>query len=229
MPAPVWPPFHPRTPLAVLASGGLDSSVLLAEAAEVYPKVVPIFVRVGSLWESTERESLQRFVDAIHLPSVQPVVELEQPVSDLYGDHWSLTGRGVPLSDAPDEDTFLPGRNVLLFAKPLIWCAMNGVEELATAPLASNPFPDATAAFYDGMAETVTRAMARPLRILRPFAAMGLHKHEVIRRGRRWPLELTFSCAQPVQGRNCGRCNKCAERQQGFHAAGVPDPTVYAG
>ena len=43
--APAWPPAGPAAPLAVLASGGLDSAVLLAEAARAYPAVHPLYVR----------------------------------------------------------------------------------------------------------------------------------------------------------------------------------------
>ena len=48
-------------------------------------------------------------------------------------------------------------------------------------------------------------------------------------RGRGMPLGETFSCLRPVGGRHCGRCNKCAERRAGFGAAGMTDPTEYAG
>ena len=225
--APDWPPPRPTTPLAVLCSGGLDSAVLLGEAVRAYPTVVPVFVRVGSVWEDAEFAHLVRFLDAIHTPTLKPLVELRQPVDDLYGRHWSLTGAGVPPLGAPDADSFLPGRNVLLLAKPLLWCLLNRVPELATAPLASNPFPDATAAFYDGFARVVGASVGGTVRVLRPYAALGLHKPDVVRRGARLPLELTLSCAAPVDGGHCGRCSKCGERQDGFRAAGVPDPTIY--
>lgn len=229
MPAEPWPPPAPSRPLAVLASGGLDSAVLLAEAARAYPSVFPLYVRVGSVWEEDELAHLRRFLAAVRGPALKPLTVLDQPVADVYADHWSLTGRGVPGADTPDAAVFLPGRNVLLLAKPLLWCHLRGVPELATAPLGSNPFPDATPAFYDGFAALVGTAVDRPpVRVLRPYADLGLHKTDVLRRGAGLPLEHTFSCLRPVGGRHCGRCNKCAERQHGFAAAGMSDPTDYA-
>lgn len=215
------------TPLAVLASGGLDSAVLLGEAVRVYPAVTPIFVRVGSIWEETEFEYLKQFCTALKSPNLNAIVELVQPVKDLYGPHWSLTGDGVPMIGEPDEASFLPGRNVLLLSKPLLWCAMNGVPELATAPLASNPFPDATPDFYEGFAKWVGAAVNASVKVIRPFAEMGLHKPDVVRRGAGMPLEKTLSCAKPVKGLNCGRCSKCGERKDGFADAGIADPTRY--
>jgi len=223
-----WPPTDATRPLAVLVSGGLDSAVLLAEAARTYPAVHPLYVRVGSFWEATEEDHLRHFLAAVSSHALRPLVVLDQPVTDLYGSHWSLTGRDVPADDTPDEAVFLPGRNVLLFAKPLLWCLLNEVPELATAPLASNPFPDATPEFYDGFAQLVGTAVGGSVRVLRPYADLGLHKADVLRRGAGLPLELTFSCLRPVHGRHCGRCNKCAERRAGFRAAGRPDPTTYA-
>ena len=224
-----WPPADPSGPLAVLVSGGLDSAVLLAEAARTYPAVHPLYVRAGAVWEQVEREHLIRFLDAIRSPRLKPLVELSQPVHDLYGDHWSLTGTNVPDADSPDEAVFLPGRNVLLLAKPLLWCLANWVPAVATAPLAGNPFPDATPGFYDDFAAAVGRAVGGVVRVLRPYVELGLHKTDVLRRGAGLPLEHTFSCIAPAGGGHCGRCNKCAERRAGFRAAGVPDPTRYAG
>ena len=222
-----WPPSGPAGPLAVLVSGGLDSAVLLAEAVRVYPAVHPVYVRTGLLWEAAERAHLDRFLVAVQPPALRPLVVLDQPCGGLYAGHWSVTGRGTPSAADPDEADYLPGRNLLLFVKPLLWCLLNGVPELATAPLAANPFPDATPAFYDGLAELAGRAVGGAVRVLRPFA--HLTKPEVISRGRHLPLEHTFSCNRPVGLRMCGRCSKCGERQRGFRDAGVADPSDYAG
>ena len=104
----------------------------------------------------------------------------------------------------------------------------NDIPELATAPLASNPFPDATPEFYDGLACLAGMAVNGRVKIIRPYAELGLHKEDVLRRGIGLPLELTFSCNRPERGLHCGTCSKCGERQQGFLAAKMPDPTRYA-
>ena len=225
-PHPVWPPTNPGTALAVLVSGGLDSAVLLAEAVRAYPAVFPLYVRAGLYWEPIEREYLDRFLAAIHAPSLRPLRVFDEPVRDVYGEHWSVSGQGVPGADTLDEAVFLPGRNVLLLAKPLIWCHMNGVPDVATAPLRSNPFPDATPEFYDDFARIVSAAIDGRVRVLRPYSA--LHKVDVLRRGGGLPLQHTFSCLRPVNGLHCGACNKCAERRAGFANAEMPDPTRYA-
>ena len=226
-PAP-WPPAAPGSPLAVLVSGGLDSAVLVAEAARAYPAVHPVYVRTGLLWEDAEQAHLGRFLAAAAGPSLRPLVVLDQPAADLLAGHWSVTGEGTPTPADPDAADYLPGRNVLLLAKPLLWCLLHGVPGLATAPLAANPFPDATPAFYDAFAAVVGQAVAGSVRVLRPYA--HLTKPDVVRRGAALglPLEHTFSCNRPVGLRMCGACSKCGERRRGFAAAGVSDPTAYA-
>lgn len=212
-------------PLAVLVSGGLDSTILVAEAAGRHPATWPIYVRFGLAWEEVEEAHLRQFLDRITAPTLRPLTVLEQPVRDLYGTHWSVTGEQVPGADTPDEAVFLPGRNVLLLAKALLWCHLHEVPAVAMAPLESNPFPDATPGFFRAFEAVVNQSVRGQVRITCPYA--GLHKVDVLRRGARFPLGWTFSCIRPVNGRHCGACNKCAERRKGFADAGVPDPTAY--
>lgn len=216
---------EPGTSTAVLISGGLDSAILLAELLRAGGEVHPLYVRGGLGWEEVERESLGRFLRSVATTRLHPLEILEMPVGDLLTGHWSLTGRGVPDADSPDEAVFLPGRNVLLLAKALIWCHRRGVAAVALATLKGNPFPDATPGFFRDFGAAVNLGIGGAVAIQRPFGT--LEKVEVMRLGRGLPLELTFSCIRPVDGRHCGRCNKCAERRRAFIEAGMTDPTGY--
>lgn len=211
---------------AVLISGGLDSAVLLAESLHDHARVYPLYVRTGLWWEAVELGHLRRFLQAIQGPALRPLEILDLPVRDLYGDHWSMTGRDVPDAATPDEAVFLPGRNVLLLAKALLWCHLKEVPAVALALLGSNPFPDATPEFFRAYQDAVNQAVGGHVQVLRPYA--NLHKTEVLHRGRGLPLELTFSCIRPVEELHCGRCNKCEERRRSFVEAGMTDRTAYA-
>lgn len=212
-------------PLAVLISGGLDSAILLGETLAQGGAVHPLYVRCGLAWEEAELQYLRQFLRAISRPGLRALAILECPVTDLYGAHWSVRGRDVPDADSPDEAVFLPGRNVLLLSKALLWCHLHGIGAVAMAPLASNPFPDATPEFFTAFQNVVNQAVNGQVRVLLPYAA--LHKTEVMRRGHGLPLELTFSCIHPQAGKHCGRCNKCAERRRAFADAGMIDKTAY--
>ena len=212
--------------VAVLVSGGLDSCVLLAELCRSNDRVLPIYVRAGLFWEPDEQRALVRFLDATPNASREPLRVLELPVGDLYGEHWSLSGEGVPAYDGALDSNYLPGRNLLLLSKVAVLCALVGAERIAMAPLSDNPFPDGSPDFFRAFAEVAGPALGTRLAIDVPFRS--LDKAEVIRRGRDLPLELTLSCIRPIDGAHCGDCTKCAERRSAFLDAGVADRTVYA-
>lgn len=218
---------QPHAALAVLSSGGLDSAVLLADSLRQGSAVHPLYVRSGLAWERDELLYLNRFLDAVRTPALRPLQILDLPVADLYGDHWSLTGRNVPDATSPDVAVFLPGRNVLLLAKALLWCHLHRVPALALGLLGSNPFPDATGSFFSAYSDAVNQAVGGSVQVVLPYLTM--RKAEVLQRAKDVPLKLTFSCIQPVEGRHCGRCNKCAERQQAFKEAKLLDATEYIG
>lgn len=216
---------EPENDAAVLVSGGLDSAVLCIDLLGEFRRVTPLFIRSGLRWEAVELESLGRFLAAVNAPRVDPLVVLDEPIADVYGAHWSTTGRDVPKAQTEDAAVYLPGRNLLLAVKAAVWCRLRGRQALAMGCLGSNPFPDSTPAFFSQLEGVLALALSGSPRLLRPFD--HLHKSDVINRGRQLPLHLTFSCIDPVDGRHCGRCNKCAERRQGFRDASVSDLTFY--
>src|SRR5712671_5691504 len=139
-------PHQPETGL--LLSGGIDSAVLLGQLLARGWQVVPFYVRSGCVWESSELDSVRRFLAKLEQPGLRPLVVLDMPLDDLYGDHWSLSGADVPDDHTPDEAVYLPGHNPLLLIKPAVWCRMHGIGHLTLATLSNNPFPDATPAFF---------------------------------------------------------------------------------
>ena len=211
--------------IAVLASGGLDSSVLVAELARA-ARVYPIYVKCGLKWEAMELRALQSFLDALNSPNLMPLTLLELPTTALYGDHWSLSGASVPGADAPDAEVYIPGRNILLLGLTAVWCSTHNVSRIAIGSLDGNPFPDATPEFFASFSDALSLGLGRAIQIEAPFR--GLHKEELIRRSRELPIELTLTCMAPTGGVHCGQCNKCRERQLAFQKAGVPDRTAYA-
>ena len=214
-----------RSPVAVLVSGGLDSSVLLAELMRLGHTVQPLYIRSGLLWEAVERYWLRRYLRQLAGRGLRPLVELALPASDIYGDHWSISGQGIPGYGAPIDSNRLPGRNLLLLSKAAVFCAECGIDAIALAVLRDNPFPDGTPEFFRRLAAAACCALATRLQIRTPFR--HLSKPTVIRRGQRLPLHLTSSCAQPWGRLHCGACTKCAERRRGFTLAGVSDSTRY--
>lgn len=212
----------------MLLSGGLDSAVLMAEEA-ARGDVQPLYVSVGLAWERAERDVAECFLNAIGPRfHIRPLVELSMDMRDVYPpSHWAIVGR-PPGYHTPDEDVYLPGRNVVLLGKTGVFCAGAGITRVVLGTLDHNPFPDATPEFRTAMANALSKGLACRLEIDAPYAGLG--KAEVIRRGVALglPLELTLSCMNPVAARHCGVCSKCRERHDAFVEAGIADPTEYA-
>ena len=68
----------------------------------------------------------------------------------------------MPDQDSPDAAVYLPGRNALLLVKAALWCRLHGIEELALAVLAANPFADATPEFFAQFEAALARATGGP-------------------------------------------------------------------
>ena len=202
---------------------------MLAASEARRGRVQPIYVSAGLAWEAGELAALGRLLAAAPFAgTLAPLARLSFTVADLYpATHWALRGE-PPAFDTPDEDVYLVGRNVALLSKAAIYCARHGIGRVALGPLAGNPFPDATAQFFEAMARALSIGLAHPIVVDAPFAFMD--KADVIRLGVALgvPLALTLSCMNPQDGLHCGRCSKCRERRDAFAEAGVTDPTTYA-
>jgi 7-cyano-7-deazaguanine synthase len=224
-------------PTAVLLSGGLDSAVLVAEEA-VRSTVQPVYVSVGLAWEDAERAAVDRLLAApIFGGHLRPLVTLSVDMRDVYAaSHWAITGR-PPGYHTPDEDVYLPGRNIILLGKAGVFCAAAGIKRLVMGTLGHNPFPDATPEFRGAMARALSLGLAFELAVDAPYADVS--KADVIRRGAALgvPFDLTLSCMNPTlvspasgssEPVHCGVCSKCRERHDAFDELGMTDPTAYA-
>ena len=215
----------------MLLSGGLDSAVLAAQEAQSH-SVHPVYVAGGLAWEASEQRiiadllSRPPFTSAPH--RVLPLARLEFTMRDVYPPtHWAIEGT-PPAYDTPDEDVYLHGRNVALLSKAAVYAAIRRISRIVIAPLAGNPFPDATPQFFSALNRALSLGLASPIEVIAPFA--HLHKEDVVKMGAKLgvPFELTLSCMNPSGTLHCGLCSKCRERRDAFQAAGMKDPTTYA-
>lgn len=228
-PKKLFQPFGPeqKNSVAVLASGGLDSSVLLAEEAEKGKIVYPIFIRAGLCFEEEQFQALRKFLKKIGKKNIRPITELFLPVQSFFPkNHWALTGKKIPPLNSPTGSCYLPGWTLLMLAPTFVFAAQKGISTVILGHLKDNPYPDGQISFISAMEKVSEEAFWKKIKILRPYEK--LNKSSVIKRGERFPLHLTLTCINSKNQIHCGRCNKCAERHQSFIQAKVQDPTVYS-
>ena len=152
---------------AVLLSGGLDSAVLLAAETARHGDA---FSRFTSAWGwrgkvRNRRPSGALLAAAPLRARTRALVSLAVDMRDVYtAGHWAIEGR-PPGYHTPDEEVYLPGRNIVLLGKAGVYCAAAGIDRLVLGTLAHNPFPDATMAFRSAMAGALSLGLAHPLAI----------------------------------------------------------------
>ena len=218
----------------VLVSGGMDSAVTIALAREQGYQVHALSVAYG------QRHSSE-LVASVRVSTMLGAVEHKTVTIDLrsIGGSALTADIDVPLDAAESSDipvTYVPARNTIMLSIALgwaevlgssdIWCGVNAVDY--------SGYPDCRPAFIDAfetLANVATKAGVEGagIRIHAPLMRMG--KADIAREGQRLNIDFseTVSCYNADdEGRGCGHCDACRLRAQGFHEAGLPDPTRYA-
>lgn len=215
----------------VLASGGLDSAVTTAIAAQDH-EVAMLHLNYG---QRTVRRELQAFEDlALHFAAAKKMVISIEHLAKIGGS--SLTDEGVPVSTADLENpdvpsSYVPFRNANLLAIATSWAEVLGAGSIFVGAVAedSSGYPDCRREFYDAF-EKVIDVGTKPetqIQIVTPI--IGLKKWEIVERGAELgvPFGLTWSCYQR-EDEACGVCDSCGFRLRGFKMAGIEDPIPYA-
>lgn len=132
--------------------------------------------------------------------------------------------------------TYVPARNLVMLSVAVACAEAIGAGDVFTGANAIDysGYPDCRPEFIESFERTAalgTRAgvEGRSIRVRAPL--IDRTKAEIIRLATVLGLDLslTHSCYDPDEaGRACGACDSCRLRREGFVAAGVPDPTVYA-
>ena len=221
------------TRTVVLLSGGMDSAVALAIARAEGFETHALSVRYGQR-HSAELDAARRVAVGLGAASHR-IVDV-----DLRAIGGSALTDAIAVPEAPTEGipvTYVPARNTILLALALGHAEVLGARAIHVGVNAVDysGYPDCRPAFveaFERLANLATKAAVEgaPMRIHAPL--IDLTKADIVRRGLELGVDFaeTVSCYQAdAEGRACGRCDACRLRAAGFAAAGVADPTRYAG
>ena len=150
----------------------------------------------------------------------------------------ALTDRSIEVPEAGGEGipvTYVPARNTVFLALALGWAEVLGATDLFVGVNAVDysGYPDCRPAFieaFEHLANLATKAGVEGERFRVHAPLIEMSKAEIIRAGTELGVDyaLTVSCYQADKnGVACGVCDSCRLRAEGFHAAGVTDPTRY--
>lgn len=221
----------------VLASGGLDSTVAAAVAKRDGCGLYLLTISYGQR-HCVEVERARQVAAALNAVG-HLVMNLDLRA---IGGSALTSAQAVPKDRSELERqqgipvTYVPARNTIFLSLALAYAeTVDAVRIYFGANVIDySGYPDCRPEYiraFEQVARLGTRAgaMGRGIEICAPL--LHLSKAEIIRLGAslKVPFHLTHSCYDPVEpGIACGRCDSCRIRQEGFRAAGVPDPILYA-
>lgn len=216
----------------VLVSGGLDSATVLAMASEQGFDCYALGFDYGQRHRA-ELLAADRVCQAQGV-AAHKVVKLD--LSTIGGS--ALTDQNIAVPEHGGEGipvTYVPARNTIFLSIALGWAEVLNARDIFIGVNAVDysGYPDCRPEFiaaFEQLANVATKAgvEGQQQRIQAPL--INLNKAEIIREGIRLGVDysLTVSCYQATdQGLACGHCDSCFLRQEGFHQAGVADPTPY--
>jgi len=218
-------------PLAVvLVSGGLDSCVTAAIAAEEY-ELAFLHLNYGQRTEARERQAFFDLAEAF-----QAAHQLDVDITHLtkIGGS-SLTDPEMQVTDADLENTeipssYVPFRNANILSIAVSWAEVLGATKLFIGAVSedSSGYPDCRPEFFEAFNQVIATGTKPETRIEINTPIIHLKKEEIIQQGKALdaPLHLTWSCYQ-ASDKACGVCDSCALRLRGFQRAGVEDPIPY--
>jgi len=215
--------------IVALASGGLDSTVLLYSLKREGHSLASLGINYG---QRHKRElDCAREINS-KLAIEYRVLELPQ-LNELFGSN-SLTDMkaAVPhghYAEPSMKQTVVPNRNMVMLSLAASWALSRKFEAVAYAAHAGDHtiYPDCREEFARALYKTLALCDWQPLKLLYPF--VNLKKFEIVKLGAELqvPFEKTWSCYQGGE-LHCGRCGTCVERREAFKLASVSDPTIYA-
>lgn len=218
----------------VLLSGGLDSTTVLAIAADEGFDTFALSFSYGQR-QSVELEAAARVAKALHA-SRHVVMNIDLGV--FGGSALTDSSIEVPHHSSADElgpeipVTYVPARNTIFLSLALAWAETLGASDIfiGVNALDYSGYPDCRPDFikaFTELADFATKAGVegrQKLTIHTPL--IRLTKADTIRRGLELGIDysITHSCYDPAAGVACGTCDSCLLRERGFTELGLTDP-----
>ncbi len=217
----------------VLLSGGLDSATCLAEAGRLGFASYCLSFDYGQRHRA-ELQAAERVAKALGAAEHRI---LKFDLAQFGGSALTDTSLAVPETGVQPgiPITYVPARNTIMLSLAMAWAEVLGSRDIFVGVNAVDysGYPDCRPEFiaaFENMANLATKAGVEGNRLTLHTPLMHLSKAEIIKMGTSLGVDygLTVSCYQADdEGRACGRCDSCRLRQEGFAAAGLPDPTPY--
>lgn len=205
--------------VAVLFSGGIDSTTIIGEAVHQGTDVYPISFDDDSANYRTRRS-----------------IAVEQVIGhyQLQKNHHVIRTYDSEFLRMKGSFGLIPGYKFSMQIAAMSYCQSLDISVLAMGYCKENDeypytFKDEQVEYIDKIASLYNAIYDANIVISLPY--IGLHKHDIvgIANLHKVPLEKTISCRSTTFGGliHCGKCLPCHSRRSGFKEAKIDDPTIY--
>jgi 7-cyano-7-deazaguanine synthase len=214
----------------VLLSGGLDSSVVLSVCQDEGYDIYAISFDYGQR-HKVELE-YAKFQATFFNCISHEVFKME-----FYGGSALTDDIKVPKnrdSHSMSKDipvTYVPSRNIVFLSFASGYAECHDIDNifLGVNAIDYSGYPDCRKNFIDNFEKLINKSTKKGLegskfKINTPL--INLSKKDIIKLGHKNGVDfsMTSSCYSPKLKKNCGVCDSCLLRKQGFEEAGLRDP-----
>lgn len=192
----------------LLASGGMDSTVLAYKLAREKKNVVVLFIDYGQHCKKTEYQTLLRVLPTEYIEDVRVI-----KIGDVYRESNSrmIVEANLWEDSVVAENMYLPYRNILFLSLASAYAQSMGIKDVYTAFINSNHAKeiDCSMEFFTKLESLLFEYGST--RINMPFREMT--KTDVAKLGLelKAPIEKTYSCQVNAE-MPCGACPNCVDR-----------------
>lgn len=216
--------------IIVLASGGIDSTVLLCWLKDKGHDVHALSVNYGQkngYAEINAADDVARVLQIRHRN-----VDLSA-LGEMLGSALTTPGSvKLPLGYHPEDPaqsaTVVPNRNMLLLSVAIARAVAKGFDAVAYGAHEGDAavYADCRPEFRAAMHQAAQVCGEKPVAVEAPF--IGYSKRRVVEIGLELgaPFDLTWSCYRPGE-KHCGRCGACLSRAAAFGGLGRRDPVEH--
>ena len=214
----------------VLLSGGLDSSVVLSVCQDKGYDIYAISFDYGQR-HKVELE-YAKFQATFFNCISHEVFKME-----FYGGSALTDNIKVPKnrdSHSMSKDipvTYVPSRNIVFLSFASGYAECHDIDNIfiGVNAIDYSGYPDCRKNFIDNFEKLINKSTKKGLegskfKINTPL--INLSKKDIIKLGHKNGVDfsMTSSCYSPKLKKNCGVCDSCLLRKQGFEEAGLRDP-----
>ena len=214
----------------VLLSGGLDSSVVLSVCQDKGYDIYAISFDYGQR-HKVELE-YAKFQATFFNCISHEVFKME-----FYGGSALTDDIKVPKnrdSHSMSKDipvTYVPSRNIVFLSFASGYAECHNIDNIfiGVNAIDYSGYPDCRKNFIDNFEKLINKSTKKGLegskfKINTPL--INLSKKDIIKLGHKNGVDfsMTSSCYSPKLKKNCGVCDSCLLRKQGFEEAGLRDP-----